>query len=48
VSTHQGEIPTTNPVRFDPDRGHLLTVNLDGLDLRLAPVEGAKTFVLCQ
>jgi hypothetical protein len=34
-------------VPFDPANGKKLTIELDGLSLRMSPARGAKSFTLC-
>jgi hypothetical protein len=40
-------VPVTRPVDYDPVYGRALTVTTNGLELRIRPVRGAPTFVLC-
>jgi hypothetical protein len=47
VSTHDGSRSTSRPVPFNPPNGRSLTIELDGLDLRLSPARGAESFTLC-
>jgi hypothetical protein len=47
IVTHDGARATSNPVFFEVVNGRNLTIQLDGLELRLMPVFGAHSFTVC-
>jgi hypothetical protein len=47
IATLDGLQRTSIPIKFDPVLGNLLSIQLDGLDLRLTPARGASSFVVC-
>jgi len=48
MTTYNGSANTSNPVSFNPANGRTLTVQLDGLRLRLIPKPGNSSFTLCE
>ena len=47
IATHDGRKLTSRRFAFNPSDGHTLTIELDGLDLRLAAPNGVPFFTLC-
>jgi hypothetical protein len=48
ISTRTGSKPTSVAVVFNSTYGRRLTVELEGLDLRIAPASGNRSFTLCR
>jgi hypothetical protein len=48
IATREGSQTTSERVEFDPKSGRALTVELDDLDLRLEPAEGADHSLVCE
>jgi hypothetical protein len=47
IASRYGNARVSTPVSFNPGDGNTLTIELDGLALRLAPPKGAPFFTLC-
>ena len=47
IATRDGTHATSAFVPFNPGDGNTLTIDLADLDLRIAPVPGAKAFTIC-